>query len=418
VTAIFTSESSSEQPEAAGPSKGATAAATAAAVAAATEAATSEIVLEHITHTPKNDTIVSEDAITVTVESSEQGSAAPAPSEPAPSTRAAAPQYVFWTRGKCIAAVFASQGLGNLAASVAMLLILLTMPRDHLDWSWRLALFLGAVPAMFILIPRFRLRESAAFLKAEAADSDGIKAAHVPARSALAVFKTYWSQLLGTAGSWFLLDIVFYGNSLFASTLIDMAGVASHEWEGVLQNVAMNVFIALLALPGYWTAVFLIDLVGRRRLQIGGFVLMATVYITMGLCFDIIKQYPIMFISLYGLSYFFANAGPNSTTFIVRVFFIDDYNDAERASERKSSLLCSFAHSFVHNQGTDRALSSVDSIDMPWIVSGQWKGGRLCWSSNHAPGVGSGRRWNYARAVWHRCYHGHDALCLLCARDA
>lgn len=36
----------------------------------------------------------------------------------------------------------------------------------------------------------------------------------------LQLLKKYWRLLLGTAGNWFLLDVVFYANGLFSAILV------------------------------------------------------------------------------------------------------------------------------------------------------------------------------------------------------
>jgi PHS family inorganic phosphate transporter-like MFS transporter len=64
-------------------------------------------------------------------------------------------------------------------------------------------------------------------------------------------------------------------------------------------------------------AIFLIDYVGRRRLQIIGFALLAAVYLVLGLGFNTLKEHSVLFLIIYGLSYLFSNMGPNTTTFVI-----------------------------------------------------------------------------------------------------
>ncbi len=59
-------------------------------------------------------------------------------------------------------------------------------------------------------------------------------------------------RLLGTAGCWFLLDVVFYANSLFSSTVLTVFGVGNTAptVPEQLADVALwNVYLALMALP-------------------------------------------------------------------------------------------------------------------------------------------------------------------------
>jgi PHS family inorganic phosphate transporter-like MFS transporter len=70
--------------------------------------------------------------------------------------------------------------------------------------------------------------------------------------------------------------------------------------------------------PGYWFTVFLIDKIGRKRIQIIGFVALTILYLIIGFAYDQIKSASmIAFIVIYTLAQFFTNFGPNTTTFII-----------------------------------------------------------------------------------------------------
>eukprot|EP00276_Gloeochaete_wittrockiana_P019037 CAMPEP_0184356740 /NCGR_PEP_ID=MMETSP1089-20130417/104449_1 /TAXON_ID=38269 ORGANISM="Gloeochaete wittrockiana, Strain SAG46.84" /NCGR_SAMPLE_ID=MMETSP1089 /ASSEMBLY_ACC=CAM_ASM_000445 /LENGTH=367 /DNA_ID=CAMNT_0026694101 /DNA_START=1 /DNA_END=1101 /DNA_ORIENTATION=- len=134
-------------------------------------------------------------------------------------------------------------------------------------------------------------------------------------------FRHYGLDLLGTAGSWFLFDVVFYGNGLFTATLISMMGFAQDpnatEYEKLMDICLYNLVICCIALPGYWFGTLTIDFLGRKTLQLAGFFLMGILYCGIGYFFDDLDDRPIIFIVLYGCTYFVSNAGPNTTTFVV-----------------------------------------------------------------------------------------------------
>jgi len=70
--------------------------------------------------------------------------------------------------------------------------------------------------------------------------------------------------------------------------------------------------------PGYWAAVYLIETrLGRRGLQLLGFLLLGTLYIVMAAAYAKIKEMYWIFFSLYALSFFITNAGPNTTTYVL-----------------------------------------------------------------------------------------------------
>jgi len=85
--------------------------------------------------------------------------------------------------------------------------------------SWRLLLGIGALPGL-LLLP-FKATPSKAATDASAARAKG-KEGGKPPLSLLQALKIrrYWPKLVGTAGGWFLFDITFYGNSLFAPTVL------------------------------------------------------------------------------------------------------------------------------------------------------------------------------------------------------
>lgn len=105
--------------------------------------------------------------------------------------------------------------------------------------------------------------------------------------------------------------------------------------EEVFQLSRAMFVVALLAtVPGYWCTVFLIDKIGRYRIQLVGFLVMSVCMWFLGHNYisfrgeesaacnkdskhEFCNGNPTMFAILFGLTLFFANFGPNSTTFIV-----------------------------------------------------------------------------------------------------
>ncbi|MBU2781438.1 MFS transporter, partial [Acidithiobacillus caldus] len=122
----------------------------------------------------------------------------------------------------------------------------------------------------------------------------------------------YWLTLLGTAGSWFMFDYAYYGNTI--STPMVMHHLAPHA--DVIQSTALSLIVfAVAAVPGYFLAAFTIDRVGHKTLQMLGFFMMGLMFLLIG-AFPILTQSIAVFLVLYGLSYFFAEYGPNTTTFV------------------------------------------------------------------------------------------------------
>ena len=68
-------------------------------------------------------------------------------------------------------------------------------------------------------------------------------------------------------------------------------------------------------LPGYFFAIAFIDRLGRKKLQIGGFILLTAVFCIFGFGYNTIPSGGL--VALVCLANFFSNFGPNTTTFIV-----------------------------------------------------------------------------------------------------
>eukprot|EP00854_Cymbomonas_tetramitiformis_P008862 gene8862-10502_t len=234
-------------------------------------------------------------------------------------------------RGREVSAIFSSQGVGFLLCPVVVM-ILVNINPDKPDDSdakkgcnqlnWRLALAFGALPGLLVApfkISETKKAESPAPL-VETASTPGI----APTCSPVVVSSfwkdlgnsEYWPTLVGTAGGWFLFDITFYGNSLCSKLITDhVFGEAS----SVTTTMFHQLVIFAVALPGYWCATYTMDSLGRKNIQLFGFLMMTVLYGILALILKYaINSVPsaVLFI-IYSLTFFFSNFGPNSTTFIL-----------------------------------------------------------------------------------------------------
>jgi PHS family inorganic phosphate transporter-like MFS transporter len=221
------------------------------------------------------------------------------------------------TRGRNITFVFAAQGWGNLVASVLVLILLAVFPSDgsYLDAIWRIAFAFGAVPCIASIYHRYLLFQDH---MEEARSNPDANVKKTASKGMLLIVSQNWKKLLGTAGSWLIFDIVFYANTLFQATLLKSLGyTATDLQESLIEVCKFSCIVAGMSLPGYYSAMFLIDRVGRRVLQQVGFLLLALTYLIMGLTYKQLLESPAAFVILYGLSFYFSNLGPNTTTYVV-----------------------------------------------------------------------------------------------------
>ncbi|XP_059625441.1 low affinity inorganic phosphate transporter 4-like [Cornus florida] len=267
------------------------------------------------------------------------------------------------TRGKFIAAVFAMQGVGIIFAGlVSMTLsriflsyyegptftenrILSTEPEG--DYMWRIVLMLGALPALLTYYWRIKMPETGRYTaliegnaKQAAIDmgrvlkidiqADGEKLSQFKASNDYTLlskefFRRHGLHLIGTMSTWFLLDIAFYSQNLAQKDIFPVMGLTKKDTDvSALREVfetsrAMFVVALLGTFPGYWFTVVFIESIGRFYIQLIGFFMMSVFMLIMGIQYEYLKKeaHKWVFATLYGLTFFFANFGPNSTTFVL-----------------------------------------------------------------------------------------------------
>jgi MFS transporter, PHS family, inorganic phosphate transporter len=237
------------------------------------------------------------------------------------------------SRGRMVGLVFAMQGAGLVVGPLIASILLASGMSDNL--VWRILLGIGAIPGLAVFYlrrqihetPRFALaggahEEAAAAIADATGQSSGRKpTAESTARHPQSVaegFKTLLHNrrmfiwLIGTAGAWMLLDFCYYGNSISQPEIIKLANPNASELTTILLQLAI---VAVFALPGYAVAIWLLDRIGRRTIQLLGFAMMALMFLLIGLI-PAVTTTLAPFLVLYGISYFFTEFGPNMTTFI------------------------------------------------------------------------------------------------------
>ena len=88
-------------------------------------------------------------------------------------------------------------------------------------------------------------------------------------------------QLIGTSSCWFLVDVAFYGLNLNQSVLLAAIGFSKGktEYDTLLKNAYGNLIIAAAGyVPGYFLTIFFIEILGRRWIQIQGFLVCALMF--------------------------------------------------------------------------------------------------------------------------------------------
>ena len=191
-------------------------------------------------------------------------------------------------RGKLVGMVFGTQALGLIVGPLIALALLGGGASD--DVAWRILLALGALPAAAVIYLRSRMPESPRYQiqvqgKAEQAASQisdftggqvsgngsGAPAQEMGLRAFL-TNRRWLIMLAGTAGTWFLLDYAYYGNTISTPQILGL--ISPHA--STMTKIALQLAIFVVAaVPGYVLAIARLDRIGHRRLQLTGFAMMA-----------------------------------------------------------------------------------------------------------------------------------------------
>lgn len=209
-------------------------------------------------------------------------------------------------RGRALGLGFGTMWpLGALAA--ALFKLLLDALHTPADLQWRLVLAAGAIPAFSVLYFRRRMPETARYLAKMAGDQahaarvmeeiSGV-AAQAPRaddRPFGAVFALHARAILAAAGLWMIYDLVVYPAILFGPSLIARSlGLGPVTFSLLLQLIF--VVPASVAL-----SIFVIDRVGRKPLQVGGFLAGAALVSVFGLMQHQLLATPVLALAVFGL---------------------------------------------------------------------------------------------------------------------
>ncbi|KAJ8772535.1 hypothetical protein K2173_027712 [Erythroxylum novogranatense] len=225
------------------------------------------------------------------------------------------------TRGAFIAAVFSMQGFGILMSSAVTMVVSKSFevgsknltekhaPEDA-DIAWRLILMMGAIPATLTYYWRMTMPETARYTAlvennvmqaakdiqkvlnvpmSQIAEDSPLPSVDAPSYPIFSkkFFRRHGRDLFSCAITWFLLDIVFYSSNLFQSQIYDhflQLDKARNVYEETFRIAASQGIAAICStIPGYFFTVYFIDRIGRRKIQIMGFLCMGIVYFALGI---------------------------------------------------------------------------------------------------------------------------------------
>lgn len=269
-----------------------------------------------------------------------------------------------------MAAVFSMQGAGQFAAAVIALFTAAGFRKSFstaldpstclnacqlaADRSWRIVIGVGALFALFALCYRITIPETPRFTfdvardieqanadikayingesggKPDALLREQIKLLSSPSftqpRASWSDFYAYFSiwqnsrTLFATTASWFFVDLAFYGLGLNNSTVLAVIGYSSgSDVYQILYNTAVGnlILVCAGAIPGYWLSVLTIDYLGRKPIQIGGFIVLTIIFCIIG--FYITSSANLLVLHCTSLHSFSSTSGPTQLRSLSRV---------------------------------------------------------------------------------------------------
>ena len=227
-------------------------------------------------------------------------------------------------RGLLVSLVFTMQAAGLIVGPLLAAALLATN-LSH-DVVWRILLAVGALPPLGVYWQRRKLRETPRFLHANAMTEDE-SGKMVPINGGLPASQSisFWDgfrrlgcddtlllRLIGASGAWFLMDAAYYGNTVSSPMVLSVLAGSPNLLEKALTQ--LGIFV-VFAVPGYVLAALCMDRMGRKAIQVLGFAMMAVTFALLAFIPGIAAMTK-PFVLIYGLSFFFTEFGPNTTTFV------------------------------------------------------------------------------------------------------
>ncbi|KAI0073026.1 MFS general substrate transporter [Panus rudis PR-1116 ss-1] len=321
-------------------------------------------------------------------------------------------------RGVLLAYIFANQGWGSLVGSLATMIVLLCYKgvmekgeTSKVDGVWRIVVGLSLIPAFGTLYQRLTLPEAKRFEDSKKGESDeesieALKEKQIAEENAqngtlfgtpghketaaerqaasrrkeiaeakkhhFKEFFQYFSEwrhlktLIGTAGCWFLLDIAFYGINLNQNVVLQQIGFdgsSGSPWTRLFKISIGNIIITVLGfVPGYYATVLTIEYLGRKWIQIQGFLMEALFLAILAGKFNSLST--VSFVVCFAFLQFFFNFGANTTTYC---YPAEVFPTKFRATAHGISAACGKAGAIISALAFNSLTKDIGTPAVLWI---------------------------------------------------
>lgn len=172
--------------------------------------------------------------------------------------------------------------------------------------------------------------------------------------------------LIGTCLCWFLLDIAFYGINLNQAVVlreIGFGGKNGTPWRQLWETSLGNLIITALGfVPGYYVTVLTVEYLGRKWIQVQGFLMAALFLAILAGKFDSLSSAG--FIVCFAFLQFFFNFGANSTTYL---YPAEVFPTRFRASAHGISAASGKLGAIIASVGFNALSQKIGTPNVLWI---------------------------------------------------
>lgn len=332
-------------------------------------------------------------------------------------------------RGRKVTSAFLMQGWGQFFNQVILIVLLLCFHHGSgnapysavaAQWTYRISFAIPAAGTLWLVYYRtFKMRAASKQLQAAKKKS---KVTGYDTESLKLTFTYFGPRMIATAGAWYANDVFFYGNKLFQSEFIK---VITSNGTSIMPGWLYNLINVGVSLVGYYLAcelsplfqrlstllthaAFLIDnkLYGRKKMQMIGFLMDFVLFIVPGFHFEYYKSKPNIakFQTMYFLSSFFNQFGPNAVTFLVAA---EVYPTPIRATAHGFSAACGKLGALTAAVMYNYISTQTKFYVVPWFgLAGMLVTLLFLPDTTGLDLKEQERRWQFIRAGREQDYHG------------
>jgi len=209
---------------------------------------------------------------------------------------------------------------GSMAPYVVAVLLLQLSPSPTVtSLQFRLLLGLGAIPSFMILVLTWMQDEGGAGARGGGGAAQGRRN---PIDEAME-HPEYFRTLVGTAGTWFVYDVSYYGTAIFTpQILVSVFGSA----ETLMDTSTQSLIVASMGVPGCILAIKCLKTKGSKWLSTWGFLFIGALFFAMAVLYRVrvsrgaVGPHNDLHVPLFALFCaltFGLNFGPNVSTFVL-----------------------------------------------------------------------------------------------------